>query len=127
MDRKAKQKQGKRNRRFGHDAEREWARDLTKATGHKAERITSEPRHGNLGDVIFFPDSDSWKFQVRSGLQPGIWKAVRDIDAAVIGSYHIPAVLLNKSNGPGMSRDRLVVMRAEYFLDLLKRAYPEED
>ena len=125
MDKAAKKKQGKRNRRFGHDAERELARELREKTGHRAARITMESQLGNLGDVFLDAGEDTFKWQVRSGLKPSIWRAVADIDAACAGTPHTPLVLLNKSNGPGMPRDRLVVIRLEYFLPLFKLAYPD--
>lgn len=114
-----KQKQGKRNRRYGHDAEREWARELKEA-GSRAERITSESKHGNLGDVIhwFLPEF-GLKYQLKSGKSPSIWRAMSEaLDATAMTPYY-PAALLNKSNGPGVPRDRYVVTRAEDWIRLV--------
>jgi len=115
-----KSQQGKRNRRYGHDAEREWARELNDC-GCWAERVTSESKHGNLGDVVHNLTSDfKVKYQLKSGKSPSIWKAMEEAIQSTALSEYYPAALLNRTNGPGKPRDRYVVARAEDWLSLVR-------
>lgn len=118
-----KVKQGRRNRQYGHSAERELARDLRAKTGWPAERIVSESKYGNLGDVIFKPGSQQIVFQVKSGKRPSVTAAIEESDEATAGNAgKTPMGLLNFAHGPGQDRQRIVVMHLEYFVALVLRA-----
>lgn len=123
----SKSKQGRRNRRYGHDAERELAREL-KELGLWAERITSESKHGNLGDVVFRGGEPQaqFKVQIKSGKRPSPWKAIEQAVETCAATPYVPIGLVNKSNGPGLPRDRLIIMHVEDFFNLLRRAFPSD-
>lgn len=116
-----KRAQGKRNRRFGHSWERELVR-LCKGRGFDAVRVTSEPKHGNLGDVLVRHPLYPILFQCKAGKQPNPRTAMQQAEEAALGRagnwYPVGATY----ESDGRTAIRRVHMDVDTFLDLYAAA-----
>lgn len=118
-----KRAQGKRNRRFGHDWERQLVQ-LCKERGFDAVRVTSEPKHGNLGDVLVRHPLYPILFQCKAGKQPNPRTAIDQAEEAAMGraGNWYPVGATYEASGPGSAAVRRVHMDIGTFLDLYAAA-----
>lgn len=71
---------GKLSRSKGRAFEQYVARELTESTGAKHQRVLTEARDGNSGDVVC---PDLWTlYQCKVGARPNVRQAVEEVAAA---------------------------------------------
>jgi len=123
-----KSSKGALARRKGHDWERELVRTLQER-GFNAERVITETKHGNIGDVVVW--DVGLLVQCKAGKQPNLARALdeaeqaadnRDSQWAPLGGW-MAIGACKKSLNP-TTASRRVSMDLEDFLHLLELAYP---
>jgi hypothetical protein len=108
-------------RRRGLDWERELV-NILHGHGFDAERILTESKHGNIGDVLIYePDI---LIQCKAGKQPNLARALDEAEEAVTkrNQNWTPIGACRKSLGP-YKATRRVSISLEDFIALLERAY----
>jgi hypothetical protein len=117
-----KSSKGALARRRGLDWERELV-NMLRAYGFDAERVITEPKYGNIGDVLIH--EPCILVQCKAGKQPNLARALDEAEEAAIarGDDWIPLGACKKSLTSNTS-SRRISMDLGDFLDLLERAYP---
>lgn len=109
---------GALSRRKGVAWERQVARQLSATTGHVFERVLTESRTGNSGDVR--SDRHPLVVQAKSGKAPSPWKALSEA-VAVSAPHEIPVGILHRDRAPGRQAADVAVLRLDDFLALLTK------
>lgn len=116
---------GRRNRANGQQVERTVAARFTEH-GIACRRTLEETRSpaGSRTDLEFEPGCPL-RVQVRSGLAPSPWRALRDAQAAS-GPTDVPVAIVRKRAGRGRPATDVVVLELRHFLDLASRLWGAE-
>ena len=113
---------GKLSRTSGHSFERQIAREMTEVTGAKWERVLTETRDGNSGDVICTDPRVQWAkddnivIQCKNMKKPNPLKALEEAQEV---SPHGVAFIHRKQH-QGVKAVDAVVMTKEMFYDLIR-------
>jgi hypothetical protein len=104
------------------------ARWLRSITGHDYQRVLSEVREGNVGDV--YAEDGCFVVQCKAGKQPPIWAAHREAQEASEKLCSVPGVVMpitcihrDAPKGFGTKSEKLVVMSPETFAELVQLAF----
>jgi len=110
---------GARSRRKGVAWERTVAALLSEATGLDYQRVLTESRDGNVGDVD--ADGGALSVQCKIGARPNPYQALREAVEAAGASGRLPVAVLRKNGSGSRPPEDLAVLRIEDFVALIGR------
>ena len=110
--------EGRKRRRKGHDWERELV-NILKDHGFDAVRVTTESKHGNIGDVLI--RDMNVLVQCKAGKQPNLKRALDEAEVASGGRAGgwTPVGCTKQTTGAGVPAVRRVSMDLSFFVELL--------
>lgn len=111
--------EGRKRRRRGHDWERELV-NLLNDHGFDAVRVTTESKHGNIGDVLV--RDMNVLVQCKAGKQPNLKRALDEAEEASGGRAEgwTPIGATKQTTGSGSPAVRRVSMDMSFFVELLQ-------
>lgn len=107
---------GGRSVRKGKRYERDFCRRATATTRIEHERVLSEPRDGNCGDVV--ADGLPLTYQLKAQKQPSVYRALDEAVEAAPSGFH-PVAIIKRDHGPGRTPDEFAALPLEDWLEIV--------